>query len=121
MTAPKRIQLHRTKGWRKPPGAIVVARPSRWGNPDGVGDIVTITTNQAFTLDIPLTAELAVALYRERMDVRIWIPEAAHPDDVAYSQEWRDALEQLRGHDLACWCALDEPCHADVLLELANR
>lgn len=26
----------------------------------------------------------------------------------------------LAGHDLACWCALDQPCHADVLLELAN-
>jgi len=26
----------------------------------------------------------------------------------------------LRGKNLACWCALDQPCHADVLLELAN-
>lgn len=30
-------------------------------------------------------------------------------------------LDELRGHDLACWCPLDQPCHADVLLELANR
>lgn len=30
---PDRIQLHRTAGWRKPPGAVVVARPSKWGNP----------------------------------------------------------------------------------------
>jgi hypothetical protein len=29
-------------------------------------------------------------------------------------------LEPLRGKDLACWCPLSEPCHADVLLELAN-
>lgn len=29
-------------------------------------------------------------------------------------------IEQLRGKDLACWCPLDQPCHADVLLELAN-
>ena len=35
---PKRIQLSRKKGWRKPEGAIVVARPSRWGNPFKVGD-----------------------------------------------------------------------------------
>lgn len=27
---------------------------------------------------------------------------------------------QLAGHDLVCWCAIDQPCHADVLLELAN-
>ena len=26
----------------------------------------------------------------------------------------------LRGRDLACWCPLDQPCHADVLLSLAN-
>ena len=29
-------------------------------------------------------------------------------------------LEPLRGRDLVCWCPLDKPCHADVLLELAN-
>lgn len=28
---------------------------------------------------------------------------------------------ELRGHDLACWCPLDQPCHADVLLEIANQ
>ncbi len=27
---------------------------------------------------------------------------------------------ELRGKDLACWCGLDKPCHADVLLEVAN-
>ena len=32
----------------------------------------------------------------------------------------RPDLAALRGRDLACWCALDQPCHADVLLELAN-
>jgi hypothetical protein len=31
------------------------------------------------------------------------------------------AKEQLRGHDLACYCPLDEPCHADVLLDVANE
>lgn len=31
-----------------------------------------------------------------------------------------DRLQELHGHDLACWCRLDQPCHADVLLELAN-
>lgn len=30
-------------------------------------------------------------------------------------------LAPLRGRDLACWCPLDQPCHADVLLDLANR
>jgi hypothetical protein len=31
----------------------------------------------------------------------------------------REAAELL-GKDLACWCPLGQPCHADVLLELAN-
>ena len=35
---PRRIQLRRTRGWRKPPGAVVVPRPTRWGNPDSVAE-----------------------------------------------------------------------------------
>jgi hypothetical protein len=31
-----------------------------------------------------------------------------------------DAKQTLKGKDLACWCRLDQPCHADVLLEIAN-
>ena len=30
-------------------------------------------------------------------------------------------INELRGKDLACWCPLDKPCHADVLLEIANH
>jgi hypothetical protein len=32
----------------------------------------------------------------------------------------RPPLDELRGKDLLCWCPLGSPCHADVLLELAN-
>ena len=38
MRVPKGIQLRRTSGYRKPSGAIVVSRPSRWGNPYRVGE-----------------------------------------------------------------------------------
>jgi hypothetical protein len=38
MTRPRRIQIRRTKGWRKPEGAISVARPHKWGNPFKVGE-----------------------------------------------------------------------------------
>lgn len=31
-----------------------------------------------------------------------------------------DIRKELGGRDLACWCPLSSPCHADVLLELAN-
>jgi len=45
---------------------------------------------------------------------------------VEFFKEWilknprKINLEELRGKNLACWCPLDKPCHADILLELAN-
>jgi hypothetical protein len=39
---------------------------------------------------------------------------------TALVEQLRNPLAALRGKDLACWCPLDQPCHADVLLELAN-
>jgi len=92
---PRRVRLRRTRGWRKPPGVIVVARPSRWGNPHVVG------------ADGRTRAD-AVAAYREDLlagRLRVTV---------------QDARRELRGRDLACWCPLDEPCHAEVLLEIAN-
>ena len=91
MTA-QRIQLRRTKGWRKPDGAISVARPHKWGNPFVIG-----------TPGVP-DAETAVRLYRE------WLPESG-----LLSQ-----MSELAGHDLMCFCLVVQPCHADLLLELAN-
>lgn len=92
----KRLQRRRTRGWRMPEGAVYVGRPSRWGNPH-ISDV--------------LAAKYAVAAYAADL--------AQHEarDPVAFAA-W---LAPLRGHDLACYCELDEPCHADVLLELANR
>lgn len=100
-STPKRIQLRRTKGWRIPEGAIVVSRPSRWGNPYRVGD-----EDQAGE---PRDAAECVRLFRYSIDH--WWP-------ADYVTAVRAALA---GHDLACWCPLDQPCHADVLLEVANR
>ena len=109
MSAPKRIQLRRTKGWRKPEGAIVVARPSKWGNPFRVG--ATITTGFA-GVSVVVDADLAVRQYRR------WLTGTHPAVDAAVV---RNSLDELRGHDLACWCPLDQPCHADVLLDLANE
>jgi hypothetical protein len=91
---PNRIQLSRRKGWRKPPGTVVVARPHRWGNPYRVG------------LEASDAAE-AVALYREHL--------LRHPRLVEL------AARELAGKDLACWCPPDQPCHADVLLEIGGE
>ena len=94
---PKRIQRKRTRGWRMPEGAVYVGRPTRWGNPWTVGHTDPWSGE-------PMSPADAVAAYRYGMDT-----VSGHGATIA-----------LRGLDLACWCPLDQPCHADVLLELAN-
>lgn len=115
---PERIQLSRKKGWRKPENTVVVARRSKWGNPvrivpvhahgpfdlecDGVGFIGQHT-------DMEGARRSAVARFRDLV---------LHYRGLAPSVvEIRAALA---GKNLACWCPLDHPCHADVLLDIAN-
>jgi Domain of unknown function (DUF4326) len=123
MTMPERVQLRRTAGWRMPANTVSVARPTRWGNPMVVGTNATVTVDDpaGYQFDVAITAELAVVGFRDLMECRLWEPSDSQPEDKAYSDEWRQALEWLRGKNLACWCPLDQPCHADVLLDLANR
>lgn len=93
---PRRLQQKRTKGWRKPPDAVVVSRPSKWGNP--------------FRIDAA----------HERADVvrmfRTWLT-GKDPRAV----KMRAEIGELRGKDLLCYCPTPGPCHGDVLLEFANR
>lgn len=98
---PERIRLRRAKGWRKPDGAITVARPSVWGNPFRLGGTVRGDDDVEVTLD----RDTMIALYRR------WLAE--HPEMV------EKARAELSGHDLACWCPLEDPCHADVLIRVA--
>jgi hypothetical protein len=96
---PKRIQRKRTKGWKMPPGAIYVGRPSHHGNKYRVG----------------VDGDAAECVAKFEAD---WNWGLAHELGVCALQP---TLKKLRGHDLACWCPLDQPCHADVLLRIANR
>jgi hypothetical protein len=131
MTAPQRIQLRRTAGWRLPPGAVSVARPTIYGNPYRVGEDVEVVADDGMSVTLPATPDLAVALYRSRLECwldplerAVELPSGAqviHDEDVAGEEYIAALLAELRGRDLACWCSLDEVCHADVLLELANR
>ena len=92
----RRVQLSRRAGWRKPEGVVIVARPSRWGNPFRIGDGCT-------------RAE-AVAAFEH----------ALANDEPSLTFTIDDVRRELVGRDLACWCPLDQPCHADVLLRIAN-
>lgn len=119
MNAPQRIQRKRTKGWRMPAGAVYVGRPTEWGNPWTVGVEVQVSMGGEIAV-IPLTAATAVDCFRDLMECRLSYQGINHPEDRCYVDGWHEALSRLAGRDLVCWCPLDQPCHADVLLELAN-
>jgi hypothetical protein len=120
-----RIQLRRTKGWRKPADAISVARPTRWGNPWRIGpDGLVHGPGMFLSTDREASQRQAVALYRDWLTLSLKAPALMtghrYPG-LSRRRDWiREHLPELRGHDLCCWCGLDEPCHADVLLELVN-
>lgn len=126
---PKRIQRKRTEGWRMPENTVYVGRGSRWGNPfqvhnantivgpswgdarDNWGRVIAANATAAYVTssDGISRAEL-VGHFRMLLNVR-------DRDEHERLREW---LKPLAGKNLACWCLLDQPCHADVLLELAN-
>jgi len=97
---PKRIQRKRTKGWRMPVDAIYVGRPSKFGSPFRVTDRTAAEAVNAF--EQWLTVDHVTAGLLDKKAVIL------------------DSLHELKDRDLACWCALDSPCHADVLLKIAN-
>lgn len=102
----ERIQLSRRKGWRMPENAVSVARPGPWGNPFIVGK----HGNRAE----------CVRLHLLLMGGLITMGLDNHDAQVAHREHVVRHREELRGRDLACWCSLDGPCHADTLIEVAN-
>jgi Domain of unknown function (DUF4326) len=116
---PNRVQLSRKSGWRLPPNTASVARPGRWGNP--------------FVVSPWRDAKTCVALFENAVrgvwnpDTSAHLPAAWQGYDVHVAWLKRmnghptEQLFELRGKNLACWCSLDQPCHADVLLRLANE
>lgn len=104
MDKPVRVQRKRTKGWKMPENTVSVTRPGKWGNIFTVGGLFKVgngNRNGGFILI--KDAEQAVEMYQDYLN-------KYPPRDI----------EQLRGKNLACFCSLDAPCHADVLLKLAN-
>jgi len=106
---PRRIQRSRAKGWKMPDNTVYVGRGSKWGNP------FTIKAAES----AGYTRKGAVSAFQDWLDGNPWACGKDRYEDSR--QAILDNLIDLHGKNLACWCPLDQPCHADVLLELANR
>ncbi len=114
MDKPVRIQLKRTKGWRMPENTVKVDRTSKWGNPWRVEDYKKAGWSVRGEGGKNHAARVCVDAFRAWLEGReFWAHGHKLPE--------RPDLEALRGKNLACWCKLDQPCHADVLLQLANK
>lgn len=138
---PQRRQHTRQKGTKLPDGCKLVTRATRWGNPftvaevlrSGYGDWSHHYPENLWRAHVnwqgPLSRNgetpegLAYRAIRDRLAaqhaVALFRALADHfrSVDPAGFEAW---IAPLRGHDLACSCAMDAPCHADVLIELAN-
>lgn len=105
---PIRIRRSRAKGARLPENTTVVDRSTTWGNP--------------FIVGTHGTAAECVDLYRMMLSGRLAVRETPTIAEQQaklkhFTQHWRDLI----GRNLACWCLLDKPCHADVLLRVVNQ
>lgn len=86
---PERIQRKRTKNWRMPGNTIYVGRGSKWGN--------------AFTVE----------QYGREHAVQLFCDYIGHPNSPhGFTHE---EIVQLKGKNLACWCRLDQACHAESI------
>lgn len=94
---PVRVQRSRAAGWRMPENTVYVGRGSSWGNPFVVVGGVSGSR------------EYAVQRFREGVE-----------GQVPPLHNIKKNLWQIKGKNLACWCAKTDLCHADVLLEMAN-
>jgi hypothetical protein len=84
---------------------VVVARPTRWGNPyRGATPAARAEAVERFTAEL--------------LDCMTDPWGAAYPIQIRVIAE---RIGELAGRDLACWCPLDQPCHADALLAAANQ
>jgi len=107
---PKRIQRKRTKDWRMPPNTVYVGRPSKWGNPFTGPDAVDKYRKAVFDDTYSSSIE------------REWIDAGGSCFMLMNLQHKNPhTLIELRGKNLACWCPMDKPCHADILLEIVNQ
>ena len=114
---PERIQLKRTSGWRMPPGTVKVDRTTGFGNPYRV---VHVKPTDGQTVARPWWIETST---------NVWMfatrDEAVAASIRLFTETMTESMKErvrlgLKGKNLACWCKPGAPCHADVLLRIAN-
>lgn len=99
---PTRIQRKRTKGYRMPAGTIYCGRPSRYGNPHKLGDVMP----DGRTLR---TAEDVVAEFQHTLAARV-------------RDGWTSWIDELsKAKHLACWCRIGTPCHVDAFIQVLKE
>lgn len=105
---PFRFQMRRIRGWRMPQPARSCTRPHPWSNPDKIGELGQLVLPGGALDPVPriLSRQDVVNNFRNRIE--------ADPEMQAR------ARRELRGLNLGCACGPHEPCHVDVLLEIAN-
>ena len=97
---PQRVQLKRSAGWKMPANTLKVDRTTRWGNPFTPADCGSVAA--------------AVAQHGRWMRGEIAAPGGVEPPTA-------EAIRAaLAGRNLACWCPAHGPCHAELLLAIAN-
>ena len=121
-----------------PEGCVYVGRPTKWGNPFraykcdccGYWDVkddngCTYLVDHAYVRRPDVRSNAATWTTQEeasRKAVDLYRDEATYwlGGRMSYDTEFRESVYLLRGKDLACWCPEGQPCHADVILEIAN-
>jgi hypothetical protein len=147
--SPQRIQRQRSKGWRMPEGAVYVGRPTIYGNPFryrtsyGLARVPALD-GSPWEYEGRISADGAQHNYHHP-DGTVTQHHVRYMTQAETVELYRRALvtptphlrirrmggagwfltvelvrAELAGKDLACWCRPTDPCHADVLLEIAN-
>jgi len=98
------IRVQQQRGVKLPEGVKSVARPSRWGNPYKIGELMFPHSSSRMVF----AAESAVEWYKDHVD-----------DEMRIDAWWLDPLRDATG--LACYCQLGDPCHADVLIQRLDQ
>lgn len=115
---PQRMQLSRKAGYNLQAASRAlnglsakrITRPGKWGNPFTIDE-----TARRYGLDADSAQSKAVELCGQ------WLRGTLDPKLSPGDPPSRDDIRaELAGHNLACWCRPGTPCHADILIQLAN-